>query len=994
MNSLRTNQILAIEKTKLNDFSSGIHYHATGTGKSWIGMYILMEFNKKYPTKNVLWICERKDILIQQFSNKTLKERNFQGILTNYNVLDFVTKKDKKWYESLNSSRFWKKPFLCIINRCFLTSSNKYNLIKNSIDLVIHDECHSIENITTKNFYSWLTDINEKKSIKNRIIGFSATPEIIYPLDNIISQFSIYDAFKEKVILPPRIVWIKNRNDNKNETHILELLRSEIEKLPYKKIIVWCGMIEECISSVKKWRPFFDDYTFSLDFNNNLLLKKYRKLLNTCSFEEFYNSKGKSILFCAVKHREGSDIPNLDGCIFMDYVTNRSERLFVQCIGRVLRKDKPNKKTYGLIIDLKASSAIQVCNRIQYFLKLKNIFPWNYNVKKTNIDKESYFINYLTMCEKKPIIINKTILDNKQFTLDEIKSYFLRDIPVNHTSHIYTKYIDRIYTELNLFIKADLFKHVKKAIDILEITKNIPHVTRGSCGSSLVCYLLGISNVDPVKYNICFERFLNKYRSSLPDIDYDFPHYLRDEVFLKIYQKWGAKIARISNHNFFHEKSALRESLRQNGIRKFISKYDIANEIKKLDKTLKKKVLKMKNDLEGTFRGFSLHCGGIIYFPYGIPEEILLDKNSLIPQVNMNKIEVSDNKIFKIDILSSRALSQLYFCNDFREINFEANTNDKKTIELLCRGDNIGLTLAETPLVRKALLLIKPKTIFELAKVLAIIRPAAKQAKSDFEIGKLFNSVIFDDDAIDLISNLLNCDLDKADKIRRDICKKGVSNVREIQYYLSKQPISKKKRILGILNDLRKYSFCKAHALSYAQLVWQLAYFKAHYPKKFWKSTIKNVQTCYKKWVHIYEASLVGVSTTKSKSIYAINKNKENKENIDNLSPLKALKKYGYWNMTDNKFFPGCYLFKSNQSNQYVFKGVIASSRLLLNCNKKKLVLLVGIKTSIYIEVVVTGNFYYDNKKVLIKGKGINQSKHTNLYSIHCDCIDNSVTFI
>ena len=92
----------------------------------------------------------------------------------------------------------------------------------------------------------------------------------------------------------------------------------------------------------------------------------------------------KSILFCAVKHREGSDIPNIDCCIFLDIVEKRSERVFTQCIGRVLRKDINNKKKYGLIIDLKAKSTIEICNRIQYYLKLDDIFPWEYKFYKKN----------------------------------------------------------------------------------------------------------------------------------------------------------------------------------------------------------------------------------------------------------------------------------------------------------------------------------------------------------------------------------------------------------------------------------------------------------------------------------------------------------------------------------------------------------------------------------------------------------------------------------
>ena len=81
-----------------------------------------------------------------------------------------------------------------------------------------------------------------------------------------------------------------------------------------------------------------------------------------------------------------------------------------------------------------------------------------------------------------------------------------------------------------------------------------------------------------------------------------------------------------------------------------------------------------------------------------------------------------------------------------------------------------------------------------------------------------------------------------------------------------------------MLGNLRKYGFCKAHALSYAQLVWQLAYQKAHHPEQFWKATLKNVDSCCRKWVHIYEAKCEGVSISEKKirrSIYAENKAKK-----------------------------------------------------------------------------------------------------------------------
>ena len=273
--------------------------------------------------------------------------------------------KSKNWYDSLNVSSSRKKPFLCVINRSFLTSQKKYENIKVSIDLVIHDECHTIENKSSQHFYNWL----QEKHKNTRIIGFSATPEIITPLDKIISKYSIYDGFKDKVILPPRIMWVKSEKEVKLE-HLMNLITVEINKLPYQKIIVWCGMIKECLQVAEDWKEYFSDFSICVDFND---IKKMR-MSNYRDFNYFYQSPGKSILFCAVKHREGSDIPRVDGCIFMDRVEKRSERVFIQCMGRVLRKDPENKKKYGLVIDLKAKVPSKFV--IDTVLStLDNIFP-------------------------------------------------------------------------------------------------------------------------------------------------------------------------------------------------------------------------------------------------------------------------------------------------------------------------------------------------------------------------------------------------------------------------------------------------------------------------------------------------------------------------------------------------------------------------------------------------------------------------------------------
>ena len=152
---------------------------------------------------------------MEQFNKEASSKRGFEVIYKVFNVLNFVDLKKDKWYDSLNSSKFWGKPFICIINRAYLTTMNKYENIKASIDLVIHDECHSIENNTTQSFYKWLFEKNICKEPK--VIGFSATPEIIKPLDKILTKYSIYQGFIDKVILPPKIIWIKSRRKSEFE---------------------------------------------------------------------------------------------------------------------------------------------------------------------------------------------------------------------------------------------------------------------------------------------------------------------------------------------------------------------------------------------------------------------------------------------------------------------------------------------------------------------------------------------------------------------------------------------------------------------------------------------------------------------------------------------------------------------------------------------------------------------------------------------------------
>ncbi len=954
---LRENQRKAINISKENDFLSGIHFHATGTGKSWIALELILEFHKKFPHKNILWMCEQKSILIEQFKDEILKEKKYYHIYDLFHILNYSEVKDKNWTTNVNLDN--NKPLLLIINRSFLVSQCKYKNIEKNIDLIIHDECHSIKNNTTQQFYNYIIEKNKNISC----IGFSATPYLeIEPYKNILSEYTIYDAYCDDIIIPPKIKWIESDNYI-NDYDFLEICKSNIEKLYYKKIIVWCGIIDKCYELAELWKKKFNNFLVAIDTskeNNNL-------------FEEFAKKEKNAILFCACKHREGSDIKNLDCCIFLDKVENRNPKTFIQCLGRVLRKDKDNKKEYGLMLDLKASSCIKICDRMNMYLNSNNGFPWIYDYQEKTINNMQ-------------IIEHSLLLRQSNISYKKLKDYSIKDVVHKFVTNCPNEeiYHNRLHEELEIIQSKNLSSYLIRAINILELTNFIPHVTRGSCGSSLVCYLLGISNVDPVKYNISFARFLNEFRDNLPDIDFDFPHYLRDEVFLKLELEWPNQVARISNHVHWHEKSALREAIRKIGINKQIPKEELHKFISSLSKSKQNEIKKHQEELENTFRHYSLHCGGIVFFHEGVPEELVLNKKTL-NQIVYDKNDVSKTKNFKIDILSSRGISQLIGIVG-KHIDFNDCPYDEKTYQLLQSGNNIGITLAESPLMRKALLMIKPKSIDDIAICLAIIRPAAKDTRcevNDIDYGSKF---IFDDDAITLLSKYLDIDHGLADKFRRNISKNKWNEEDELLYnnLLDKLSEDEQNDLLMELKNLRLYSFCKSHSYSYAQLVYKLAYQKAHQPKEFWSSTLKNVSSSYRKWVHLYEAFRHGVdinhiiNKNKSCSIYA----EARRKNFDNLSNVEQLKRFGYWDMQPNKFFDNCYFYKKGE--EYLYGGLIASVRVL-NTKPRVMVCYVGVSPGKFIEVIIK-NKYMKPSQYGVKGRATLKNDIEQTYNAHIAC--------
>lgn len=396
-------------------FENGIHSQATGSGKSLMALKIMWEYHKQNPKKPMLWLCERKDIPQKLFFTKNeeggivhnIKNHNFwkQNDIINmdkFHIMEFVYTKKADWISDINKYK-GKKPLFLIINRAFMTSKSKridceykyQEINKNkSPRFVIIDECHS--SMATQTYqlllymkYNWgstiqglsatpyrkgksttninidincneIDDLNESENTK-KLINVFHKPGNVNKL-NILSWFNLKDAIEKGIILEPVFHWfriekyveIKDKTNKKykdsEQESIMVVLNNIIEQCKYKKCIVWCRLT----SIADMWYDIFKKH--KKRYNNLSSMSEFKDYSNVKSihkndYDKFYDSDDNCIMFCANKFREGSDIPYLSCCLFLDKVKNRGELPFIQCIGRVLRKDNEKLKQNGHILD-------------------------------------------------------------------------------------------------------------------------------------------------------------------------------------------------------------------------------------------------------------------------------------------------------------------------------------------------------------------------------------------------------------------------------------------------------------------------------------------------------------------------------------------------------------------------------------------------------------------------------------------------------------------
>jgi DNA polymerase-3 subunit alpha len=434
-------------------------------------------------------------------------------------------------------------------------------------------------------------------------------------------------------------------------------------------------------------------------------------------------------------------------------------------------------------------------------------------------------------------------------------------------------YSSRFESEMKMLESLNQIENISIATKIKDSVKDmeLPFFIRGSAGGSLVLYLLGFTPIDPVKNNITFERFINQYRTSLGDIDFDLPRTLRNNIMNNVNSKLNNNIGILCTKVYYKEKSSIREAIRQVcNYRKFIPKeifYDkeiLSNFIKEKCNGNPDNVLNKANELKGKLNFYSTHVGGITILNQNdkyIEKKTKPSKQKL-PLVALDKNDIDKQKRFKIDLLSNTGLdiiNMVYGNIELTHLNFPL---DDKVLNLIGEGNTIGIVYGESPLIRTTFTdyhkKYKIKNIEDIAKCLSIIRPMCRGENNN----AIVSNLIFDDDWITTLSETLNIDYAEADKVRRRLAKNDGTDSDIKKQLLTKVSSSRLKQLMQIKN----YGFCKAHAMNYAMLIYCQSYAKVYKTCEFFCAVLNTINgRIYDDWVYFFDALKNGMKIKANK---------------------------------------------------------------------------------------------------------------------------------
>jgi len=424
-------------------------------------------------------------------------------------------------------------------------------------------------------------------------------------------------------------------------------------------------------------------------------------------------------------------------------------------------------------------------------------------------------------------------------------------------------------------------------------SKNIPvGPGRGSAAGSLVAYALGITDIDPLKFNLLFERFLNPERVSMPDIDIDFCEVRRGEVIDYIKKKYGEKnVTHIITFGKLKARAVIRDVGRVLGIplaevdriaklipaSPGVKLKDAIEDIPELKRAseideLHKKLFEISITLEGMNRHTSTHAAGVVIAPGELTDYVPLYKSTngdITTQYEMKYIDKIG--LLKVDFLGLRNLTVIDSTLKLLEkegIKLDMDKipeNDEKTFQLFGEGNTIGVFQFESASMRKYLMKLKPTCIEDLIAMNALHRPGPmqmidefirrKHGKSKIEylhpslepiLKETYGIIVYQEQVMQITNKIAGFSLAKADIMRRAMAKKDKETMKSLMDNFIQGAINNgidtktAIEIFKLIEKFAEYGFNKSHSTAYAVLAYKIAYLKAHYPAYFMTSNISS----------------------------------------------------------------------------------------------------------------------------------------------------------
>lgn len=480
------------------------------------------------------------------------------------------------------------------------------------------------------------------------------------------------------------------------------------------------------------------------------------------------------------------------------------------------------------------------------------------------------------------------------------------------------KYQARLDYELKVINEMGFDDYFLIVWDVMNFAHSV-HITtgpgRGSAAGSLVSYALRITEVDPLEYNLLFERFLNPARQQMPDIDLDIPDNRRDEVIKYMFEKYGMNhAAQILTFGTLAAKQVLKDVCRVFGLNKvetyrwldaiphakgkitLAEAYQKSKELQLLVNTnaFSKILFATAEHLENLPRHYSIHAAGLVITDDSLAEIVGLQAGPLgIPVTQQTKLNVESLGLLKIDFLGLRNLTilgNIIAALKSEGVEIDPNQiplNDQETLALFQRGDTDAVFQFESDGIKRVLDQLHPDSFEDIVAVNALYRPGPmnnighfinrKHGKEKVQypdtslkkiLGPTYGVLVYQEQVMQTAQVLAGFSLGEADLLRRAMSKKNADVIQKERekFIQGAVKLGRRKEIAEQVYDyiaqFANYGFNRSHAVAYSKIAFWLAYFKVHYPGAFYLSLLNsNIGNRNKIAQYLMQAQEAGIKT-------------------------------------------------------------------------------------------------------------------------------------